>query len=86
MERAMVAEARGVELQRLGFDEPADRHEVEHQMREIRLSRHRADRGEFRDREAHQIIGTSLGIGHAIELRLFRRVGPFHRAAELQGR
>jgi hypothetical protein len=53
-------------------------------MREIRLARHRTDRGEFRRREAHQIIGIRLRIGHAVELRFLRAVRPFHGAAELQ--
>src|SRR5262249_23160746 len=54
-------------------------------MREIRLTRDRADRGELRHGEAHDIVCAFLRIGHAVDLRLFGCLRPFHGPAELQG-
>src|SRR3990167_3136843 len=48
MERAMVAEGAQIELQRLGFDQPVAWRIVDHQMREVRLARHWAERCELR--------------------------------------
>src|ERR1700754_4977588 len=53
-------------------------------MGKIRLSGDRADRGEFRHGEAHQIIGAGLRVGHAVDLRFLGRFRPRYCAAELQ--
>ena len=53
VEGAVIAEAGDIEFQRFGFQQPLARHVVDHEMREIRLARDRADRGEFRRGEAH---------------------------------
>src|SRR5256714_11968522 len=84
MEGAVIAEARDIELQGFGLQQPLTRYIVDHQMREIGLARYRAQRREFRRREPHQVIRIILRIGNAIEPGLFGRVGPFHGAAELQ--
>ena len=54
-------------------------------MGEIRLAGDRAERGEFRRREPHHVVGILLRIGHAVEFGLLGGVRPFHGAAELQG-
>src|SRR3954453_14132302 len=82
VEGTVIAEARDVEFQRLRLQQPLAGRVVDHQMCEIRLSRDRAERGEFRHGEAHQIIGASLGIRPAVELFLLGRIWPFHGAAE----
>jgi predicted MFS family arabinose efflux permease len=84
VKRAVIAEACDIKLQRLRFQQPFPRHIVDHEMGEIRLSGNRADRGKFRHRKAHQIVGAGLRIGHAIDLRFLGRFRPWHRAAELQ--
>ena len=85
VERAVVAEARDIEFQGFRLQQPLPRHIVDDEMREIRLAGDRAERGEFRRGEAHQVIGILLRIGHAVEFCLVGGVGPFHGAAELQG-
>ena len=86
MESAMIAEARDIKLQRFRFQQPLARHIIDHEMGEIRLAGDRAERGEFRRREPHHIIGVLLRVGHTIERRLVGRGGPWHGAAELRAR
>src|SRR3954447_13506686 len=69
VEGAVIAEAGDVELERLRFQQPLAGRVVDHQMREIRLSRDRAERGEFRHGEAYQIVRALLRVRHAVELR-----------------
>src|SRR5690349_3690736 len=55
VECAVVAEGAEIQLQRLTFDQPTLWHIVDHEMCEVRLSRHWAQRCELRRREASQI-------------------------------
>src|SRR3954447_13158884 len=86
VEGTVIAEARDVEFERFRLQQPLAGGVVDHQMCEIRLSRYRAERGEFRHGETDQIIGASLRIEHAVEFRLLGRIRPFHGAAKLQSR
>ena len=45
------------------FDDPAVGHVVDDEMGEVRLAGDRADRGEFRRGEAHDVIGVGVRIG-----------------------
>src|SRR5690606_29517405 len=69
---AVIAEGRQVELQRLRFDDPVTRHVIDDEMREIRLSGDRAERGELRRGEADDVRGIRMRIRHSFELGLVR--------------
>src|SRR6266705_4971979 len=45
MERAVIAKARDIEFERFGFQKPSAGDVIDHEMREIRLPRHRTKRG-----------------------------------------
>ena len=75
VERAVIAEAVQIKLQRLGFHEPGLRHVVDNQRGEIRLPGDRAHHGEFREGEARHVIRIRMRIGHAVEHRLVGRGG-----------
>ncbi len=81
----MVAKAAQEQLERLRFDDRLAGHIVDHQMREIGLAGHRAERGEFGRGEAHQIGLAGARIGHIIEHRLFGRGGQRAGLAEMLG-
>src|SRR5262245_43233865 len=70
---AMVAEAVEIKLERLRFDKPAIRHVIDHQDGEVGLPGDRAERGEFREREARRIGSAGMRIGDAVERRLVGR-------------
>ena len=73
MEDAITAKAVEVKRQGLRLHEPAPRHVIDNKRGKIRLPGDRANRGEFRKREARDIIGVRMRIGHAIEHRILRR-------------
>ena len=75
VERAVIAEAGEIKLQRFGFQQPLLRHIVDHQMREIGLAGDRAERGEFGRCKSRHIIGVRVRIGNAVELRLSGEAG-----------
>ena len=76
VERAVIAEAREIELQRLQLDDPFVGNIVDHQMREVRLAGHRADRGELGRDEADDVVGVGVRVRRAVEgLGVGRRRG-----------
>jgi len=85
VESAMVTETRDIEFEGFRFQKPLARHIVDHKMREIRLSGHRAKCGKFRHDEPHHVIGVGLRIGHAVKLRKLGAGWPSDGPAKLQG-
>jgi hypothetical protein len=83
MERAVIAKALQEELQALGFHDPVARRIIDHQHAEIGLARDRADRGEFRRGEAHEIERVRMWVGNALQLGLSRASGNGSGLAEL---
>jgi ribonuclease D len=73
---AMVAEARQEQLQGLALDHPFAGDIVDDDMGEVRLAGHRAERGEFGRREAHDIVVALRGRRHAFQHRI---LGPVCR-------
>src|SRR5262245_19009615 len=86
MEGAGVTIAAEIEFQRLRFQEPLRRHIVDHEPREIRLTRHRADAGEFRGGEPRKVVGVGMRIANTLQKR--RAWGGRHatRSAQLPER
>ena len=62
MEGAVVAEARQIELERLALHDPAARHVVDHEMREIRLSGQRAQRRESGHVKRTRYVASGCGL------------------------
>ena len=77
VESAMIAEARQEQLQRLGFDDGFVGRVIDHDMREIRLARNRAQRREFRDRETDQIIDVLMRVLDTLQHGLVGRCRKF---------
>ncbi len=69
----MGAEGGEKQLQRLAFEQDLPRHVVDHQMREIRLARHRAEGRELRAGEAHEIGRAGVRVGDGLQHRLLGR-------------
>jgi hypothetical protein len=84
VERAVIAKAVEIELERLRLHEPAARHVVDHQRGEIGLAGHWAHQGEFREGKTRDIVGIRMRIGHAVEHRLFRRCRDRRGTTELK--
>ena len=80
VERAVVAERAEIQLQRLALDQPAARHVVDDEVREVRLAGDRAQRSELGRREAREVQLVGMRIRHALEHRLARATaGPATR-------
>ena len=82
---AVVAKASEIKLQRLRLDQPFGGDIVDDDMREIWLARHRAERGELRRGEAHQIGRVLVRVGHEVEFSLVRRSRQRGLPAEQRG-
>ena len=78
-----IAEAVEIKLQRLGFDQCFAWHIIDHEMGEIGLAGDRAQGGEFRGGEAHNIIRIRMRVGDAFQFGLVRRCGLGNGATEL---
>src|SRR6478672_5895295 len=75
VEAAMIAESAQEQLQALALDDRLARRIVDHDMGEVRLAGHRAERGELGRGEAYQIKLAAPWVRHIIEHRLFGRSG-----------
>src|SRR5690242_16086734 len=84
VEAAMVAKGAEEQLEALALHDRLAGRIVDHQVREVRLAGHRAERGEFRRREPHQVERARLRVRHIIEHRLFGRSGQGARCAEMR--
>ena len=80
---AVVAEAGEEKLQRLALHQPFAGDVVDHDMGEIRLAGHRAERGELRRREADDVILPLGRGGHSLQYRILGPVGGTCLMAEL---
>lgn len=74
VERAVIAEGEKKQFQGFAFHQPLPWNIVDHQMREIRLACHWAERGEFRRGEANTIRRSSLRICHPFQDGFLRRL------------
>ena len=84
VEALHVAEAAEIELQRLALDQLRARRVVDHQVREIGLAGHGAERGEFRRGEAHEIEqAADRGLGTVSISALSGEAGGVVGVAEL---
>ncbi len=83
VEGGMVAEGAQEQLQRLGFDDASRGRIVDHQMREVGLAGHRAERGELGRGEAHQIGPAGARIGDIVEHGLLGAGGQRAGLAEM---
>jgi arsenite methyltransferase len=83
VERAVVAEADKVQLQRFGLDQPLAGDIVDDDMGEIGLPRHRAQRGELGRGKAHDRAGAGMAERHPFQHRRFGRGGGFGVLAKL---
>ena len=84
VEGAVIAEAVQIEFQRFRFHEPRPRHVIDDESGEVGLAGDRADRGEFREGKARDVVCVRMRVAHAIEHRLAGRGGNCRGAAELQ--
>src|SRR5690606_30210715 len=82
----MIPERAEIKLQRFAFHQPALGHVVDHEMREVGLSRHGAERGELRAGESHDIKRVGLGIGDLLQNGTVWRLRALRRAAALRER
>ena len=85
MKGAVRAKARQIQFQRFRLDEPFAGNVVDHDMREVRLARDWAQRGELRRGEAHEITLAWVRIGHDIEFGLVGRSRKRRFLAEQRG-
>src|SRR5262249_57875659 len=70
---------------RFRFDQEGARHVVDDERGEVRLAGHRTYRRKFREREAGDIVGIGMRIGHAVEYGLVGRSRYRGGPTELQG-
>ena len=84
VEGAVISEGIQIELQRLRLDQELVRNIVDDEMREVRLAGDRAERGEFRHREARHVMGVRMRVRHPVENGGIGGGRNGGRAAELQ--
>src|SRR5215218_1891566 len=75
MKTAVVPERAKEQLQAFALDDRLGGRIVDHQMGEVRLSGHRAERRELRRREPHHVQGARPRVGHIVQYGLFGRCG-----------
>src|SRR5690606_30180580 len=70
VEAAVVAERSEEQLEALGLDDRLCRGVIDHQVGEVGLAGHRAQRGELGSGEPDQVERPRAWIGHVVEFRL----------------